>query len=439
MAACAAAVGVAGITAAGCRTPTAGAPVSVAETAVYPPPPQAARVVALGNLRGRRPPTPAQVELSRFIFGVDPPPTLAVANPTGLAAAPDGLLVCDAALDTLIRWDAATGEFQTTGDSSVFDNPFAVDVGPGGELLVCDYYGVRRFDRSGAVRATYRLESESFRPAGALVVGDAVWVSNDALNRIEVFALTDGAHRASIGRRGRGPGEFYLPRGMARTPGGEVCVVDLLNNRVQVLTTDGGWVRDVGGPGDATGTFGRPKDVAVGPDGTVFVTDAFSQRVHAFDAEGTPLLAFGEPGSGVGALALPNGIAVVEYPPTSEVDPPAGERILYYILVAEQLDRPGVRVYGWLEPRPARVATAPAAAAAAPADGGADVENPHWNAHACSACHTVQSGRAQPIAAAQVDALCVTCHDGVRAAADPHPIGRPARSETVATPPDWPT
>ena len=422
----------------GCQTTSPRMPTGVSDR-VYPPAPQTARVIALGNLRGKKAATPAQVELSRFVFGVEPPPALTIANPTGVATSGDAILVCDAALDTLIRWDLTSGEFRASRDDSVFDNPFAVDVGPGGELLVCDYHGVRRFSQDGTPVATYRLEGAPFKPAGALIVGDAVWVSNDATNCIEVFALADGTHRKSIGKRGRGPGEFYLPRGMARTSDGNVCIVDLLNSRVQVLDAEGRWVRDIGGPGDSTGAFGRPKDVAVAPDGTVFVTDAFSQRVHAFDREGVPLLAFGEPDSGVGALTLPNGIAVTTSTPRTQFEPAAGHSVRYYILVAEQLDRPGVRVYGWLEPALGSSADDIVAAVA-------DVEasslwpaaDPHWKPKACSTCHDMQAGRATPIPYDQVDALCVSCHDGIRAPADPHPIGRPVQTDLVKTPADWP-
>ena len=52
----------------------------------YPPQPQVPRVVALGTLRGAPPPTKNEIKLSMFLFGVEPPTPLAIANPLDVAA-----------------------------------------------------------------------------------------------------------------------------------------------------------------------------------------------------------------------------------------------------------------------------------------------------------------------------------------------------------------
>jgi hypothetical protein len=257
-----------------------------------------------------------------------------------------------------------------------------------------------------------------------------------------VFDAASGEHERTIGARGSGPAQFGLPRGLARTPEGHVCVVDTLNDRVQVFDAQGNWLRDIGRPGDNVGSFGRPKCVAVGPDGTVFVTDAFSQRVHAFAPDGHPLLAFGEPGSGIGEMTLPSGIAVAAvHPPTREAPPP-DVMPEYYVLVGAELERPGIRVYAWLGEEETR--------AGGPLPNGFAVDwrprspesesiDPHWKPDQCTACHPHEDDRLLPIPRAEIDGLCLSCHDGVRAPADPHPIGRPADTELVHTPPDWPT
>ncbi len=404
----------------------------------YPPAPQVPRVIALGTLRGSTPPTPAQVQLALFFFGAESPPPLAVASPSGLTSTGDAVFVCDLALGTLWRWDAADGRLRDATPGARWDQPFAVEVAPDGALLVCDRRGVWRWEGGRAPRAAFSSQ-EPVRAADVLVVNGELWITNQAAHRIEVFDYPTGQHRRSIGRPGSGPGEFAFPRGMALLPDGNVCVVDMLNNRVQVLDRDGRWLRHVGQAGDVVGTFGRPRDVAVGPDGTIFVSDAFSQRVHAYSPDGGPLLAFGEPGSGRGALTLPNGIAITLHRPPTQVDEPLAEPPAYYVLVAEQIADPGVRVYAWLGSTDGRRSALPDTAA---------VEwrakfpqstaiNPHWNAGRCTQCH--RSGVDRPIEPAAVDALCLSCHDGVQAPADPHPIGRATVTETAQTPPDWPT
>lgn len=408
----------------------------------YPPPPQVPRVVALGTLRGAPPPSQAEVNLTMFLFGAAPPPPLTIANPTGLAARERAVLICDNALSTVFRWNADTNHISEESLRPPAEHPFAIDLLPDGQRLLCDRRGVLRLAADGAVQQRYAIEGGPFRPSGVLAVDQHVWVANTAADRIEVFALDSGAHLRSIGGYGQGPAEFSLPRSLARTPDGNVCIVDVLNNRVQVLSPDGTWIRDVGGPGDTTGRFGRPRDVAVGPDGAIFVSDTFSQRVHAFGRDGQPLLAFGEPGSGPGALALPAGIAISAYAPQTEFAPTTETPPAYYVLVAEQLDRPGVRVYAWLAGNDKVAAEALPAGTATnwkPAFPESVAINPHWDATRCTTCHTSFEKKLLPIAATDADPLCLSCHDGVKAPADPHPIGRPARTDLVQTPEDWPT
>ena len=409
-------------------------------TDVYPPEPQVPRVLALGNLHGDPPPSRTETELSQFLFGTDPPSPLTMISPTGLAADGVSVLVCDTALNTVLRWDPVSGTLAEACEQSPFDYPFALDIGPSGDRFVCDRGGVTRCDASGNIQCSFKMENGDFKPTGVLVVDDTVLISNRAAQRIEVFDAASGQHLRSIGEPGHGPGQFNMPRGLARDSAGNVYVVDVLNNRVQVFDRDYKWLRFIGQPGDNVGSFGRPRDVAVGPDDTVFVSDAFSQRVHAFAPDGWPLLAFGEPETGIGELTLPNGVAVLASAPQADRAVPETIKPEYYVLVAEQLNHPGVRVYAWLGAQPGEpVAFEIGGRSGRQRQTDVDTDNPHWAVDGCTSCHQRVDGKLAPIPIAQVDALCVSCHDGVQAAADPHPIGRPAQTELVNTPKDWPT
>lgn len=410
---------------------------------LYPPTPQPPRVVALGTLRGTPPPTRAEVAASQVLFGTDPPPPLAITSPYGLAVQERALLICDTVLNTVFRWHADSNTLDEFPIATPPTAPFALDPLPDGELLLADQKGVHRIGSDGRIRVTYRPPDEPYRPAGVLAVGDAVWVTNTLGHRIEVFDLAGGTYRGALGQYGTGPGELALPRGLTRTPQGEICIVDMLNNRVQVWSPDGTWLRTLGQPGITDGSFGRPRDATVGPDGTIFVTDALSQRVHAFSAEGAPLLAFGEPGSGVGELRMPSGITITRFAPPAERPLPIDVRPRYYVLVAEPLLRSGVRVYAWLgaEAHELGVPVAlPSGAALAwqPRSPEMSAINPHWDPQRCTTCHTSTAGQMAPIAPLEIDALCISCHDGVRAPADPHPIGRPVTSAGVHVPDEYP-
>lgn len=63
--------------------------------------------------------------------------------------------------------------------------------------------------------------------------------------------------------------------------------------------------------------------------------------------------------------------------------------------------------------------------------------NPHFNADGCKICHT---GDGAPVAidAAQADAGCLSCHDGVKAAAEFHPVARAHDPKKYSIPEKWP-
>lgn len=407
----------------------------------YPPPPQSVRVVALGNLRSKSPPSRFEVELSVFLFGVEPEPPLGLVAPATLATNGHELLICDSVLNAIFKSDLASGVLQELVFEEPPRRPISIEIAPNGDRLVADLdtSAVYRYDRTGKQVLRYAIKETEFRPADCLCVGNEVWVSNAAAHKIEIFDAATGEHRRSIGGRGSGRGRFGIPLGLARSPDGDVCVVDTINNRVQVLSPEGVWKRDIGRPGDRVGCFGRPKTVAVGPDGSVFVVDAASQRVHAFDERGRPLLAFGEPASGVGALSMPSGIVVTASWRDESGRLPNGFIPVYYILVAEHLSEPGIRVYAWgrmAEAGPPKLARAPVVSRTTHES---RAVNPHWSSGQCGTCHAMDGTDALAIRPEKINSKCLSCHDGHLARAEPHPIGRPGVSAHVQTPADWPT
>lgn len=404
-------------------------------------------VRALGNLRGGRVPTSSEVELSRFLFGVEPAPPPMLVKPVSVHSRNGDCLVCDVALRAVLRWDRDEKTIVDVKLNPAPSQPIDVEATADGGMFVVDagQGAVLQYGSDGALVRRLKPANGAFRPAHVLISGNELWVSNPAQHRIEVFGAQTGDHLRSIGRRGDGHGEFGIPLGMAHSPQGHVLVVDMLNARVQLLDQRGQWIRTVGGPGRTTGAFGRPKDVAVGPDGTVFVTDAAAQCVHAFDAEGRPLLSFGQvDGSDDGMLA-PAGVAIARNNPMPQQSDLNDFNPDYYVLVTEQVTEPGVRVFAWRgkQVKPERneleneqgdlfgLLTAPGTRNAA------GTLNPHWSVDDCQACHNVQSGQVEPIPADEVDAGCLACHDGEKAFAEPHPIGRLVSSEAIDMP-SWP-
>ncbi len=391
-----------------------------------------AQVIALGNLRTGRPPTPSETRLAVFLFGAEPDPGLALLKPMGLAVQGGDVLIHDGALQSLLRWSANDGTLTGLTTTAATSPPDAFCTLPDGHVIRATRGGVERSDANGA--SVWR--TAGLRAGGAVCSGNELWLSDVDAHRIQVLDLRSGAPLRTLGRRGRGPGEFGMPLGLAISPTDEIHVADMLNARVQVFSTQGAWLRDIGGPGDRIGYFGRPRSVAVGPDGTIFVVDAATQAVTAFTASGRALLRFGRPEDSSAPLALPAGICIHPGPLTAQRLPPADFRVSYYVLVSEQIATPGVRVYAWSAPSAEQLIPPRRRAATTLVAG---VENPHWQPQRCTACHgDMVGGAPAKIARDETNTLCLSCHDGRKAVADPHPIGRAPRSAMAQTPPDRP-
>jgi sugar lactone lactonase YvrE len=69
-------------------------------------------------------------------------------------------------------------------------------------------------------------------------------VTDQRANRIQVFDL-DGRFQFTIGKAGRGDGEFDQPEDLAFDAEGNLWVADGDNHRVQVFTKDGKFLRKI--------------------------------------------------------------------------------------------------------------------------------------------------------------------------------------------------
>ena len=114
-----------------------------------------------------------------------------------------------------------------------------------------------------------------------------------------------------VGKKGRGPGEFYFdsPEGVA-VAGDGVFVCDRYNHRVQVLTRELQSVKQFGSLGSGDGQFNGPESIAVDSEGMLYVSDFGNDRVQVFTRNGQFVYSFGRKGSGQGELNGPIGVCV---------------------------------------------------------------------------------------------------------------------------------
>jgi DNA-binding beta-propeller fold protein YncE len=170
-----------------------------------------------------------------------------------------------------------------------------------------------------------------------------VYVADYSNNRIDVFSATgaflrafgkevnlDGSDVCTTACRAgseneelkKSAGAMYNPEDVALGPEGNLFVVDVRNNRIDVFTTAGAFVRafgadveagpgtggvcttatgcELGAPTPAAGGMSGPTGVAVDPDGNVYVADYGNNRVDVFSTAGAFLYAFGKNVGGPG-------------------------------------------------------------------------------------------------------------------------------------------
>ncbi|MEM6383134.1 MAG: peptidase [Pseudomonadota bacterium] len=115
----------------------------------------------------------------------------------------------------------------------------------------------------------------AFAPSGEFYVSDgyAGW-------HVHKFSST-GAHVATWGSFGSGPGAFIEPHSLWCLPTGEVAVVDRCNHRIQLFDAQGTYRREWHG-------FRRPVGIWGDADGDVFVSDEVPS-LHRMRSDGSRL------------------------------------------------------------------------------------------------------------------------------------------------------
>lgn len=406
-----------------------------AQDDLFPPAPATPRAAALGNLKIGPHTSEFNRSLSMLLLGTsEPEPSLGLLKPTTITVRNDELLICDPVLGGIVSWNPQRSSLAATDLHPRPQRPVAAQAADGGGLLVVDAGAglVERFDATGKRIRSYGTPGPIFKPAFALQVENQIWVSNVGAATVERFDAADGHALEPLHGVETPALPFVMPYGLARTPNGDVLVVDMLAPTVHVFTAAGKWLRRFGSAGDRPGFFARPKYAAVAPDGTIFISDAGLQRIHVFDAQGRPLLALGESRQADWRLTVPAGLAIGSTDFLKNETIPAGFHSNFAVLTAEQITNPGVRGYAWgIGERPGNVDLLKVS----PTNSRGTV-NPHWTSAGCKTCHGEDQPHAIDVASTQV--LCLSCHDGLKASQEFHPIARVASGGPIQTPPDWP-
>lgn len=248
-----------------------------------------------------------------------------LSKPYAVAVHQGRIFISDSVERFVKAFDVPQGKYFEIGLEGVgrLAKPLGIDVDRAGNLYVADatLKAVMVFDRDGNFQRKIggekffdRISSVTVDPRGhRLYAVDIGGVSSEN-HRVRVFDTQSGSHLFDIGRRGKGPGEFNLPRDLAVGRDGQLYVVDGGNFRVQVFDATGRYLHAFGNVGKQLGNFARPKEIATDREGNVYVVDTAFGNFQIFSAEGDLLMYIGERSErdAPGRYMLPSGISVDE-------------------------------------------------------------------------------------------------------------------------------
>jgi DNA-binding beta-propeller fold protein YncE len=142
------------------------------------------------------------------------------------------------------------------------------------------------------------------RPTDIAWLPDGTFFISDGYDNTRVVKFdANGRFLMQWGTRGKGPGEFDEPHGIAVDAMRRVYVVDRLNTRIQIFDENGKFLAQ-------WTDFESPAAVIVSADQSVWVLDNGAGRVKKYDTRGKLLFSWGAKGDFPGGMADPHDFAV---------------------------------------------------------------------------------------------------------------------------------
>lgn len=282
----------------------------------WPAPPAQERIRLVRTFQGAENLEGGMSKFWRRLSGVEAPRRLY--HPVGVGVTPEGdvLAVSDQGIGVLFIFDMKSNQVQMVPQEALGGAPVGVSMQ--GELVwtvVPERKRALSFNRAGEPQRALELP-DTERPTGIAVSAEqnVLYITDSSSSEgtghsVHVHDLTTGEHKATIGKKGNGPGELFFPTFVALSERG-IYVADTMNARVLEFASDGTFLRQIGERGDQFGHFDKPKGVATDTFGNIYVVDSFYSVVQIFNRDGKLLLFFGGRGDSPGFLSNPGGIAI---------------------------------------------------------------------------------------------------------------------------------
>ncbi len=287
------------------------------QTAVWPKPPQQARIEFVRNIA-----KPEDLGItpgfwSRIVSVFAGKEETRLVRPTAAVMTSDEVLyVADPGAKCIHRFDTREKRHDMVQleDDVPFRSPVSLAVGSSNRVYVSDsaLNQVFLIEKQAKYAVPFKTEIELDQPTGLSfdAKSERLYIINTRKHQVIAFNR-QGEYLFSFGRRGAGAGQFNYPTQIWIDPAtGSLWVTDSLNFRVQHFDVNGRFIGELFGIGDASGDLPRPKGVATDSAGHVYIMDALLNSMQIFNQSGELLLFIGEQGKGIGQFWLPVGIYI---------------------------------------------------------------------------------------------------------------------------------
>ncbi len=283
----------------------------------WPEPPQRARVMYRGEIRGERDVAdPSAWQRFTSLFVGEREPDLLQSPFAAAFDAAGRLLLTDRGRGAVIVIDRDRGEYRvlTPEGEHALLMPMGVAAAADGRIYVADGgrnvvqvlspegQPLARLDAAGALQRPTSVAVDRLRKL--------LYVVDTPAHLVRVLKLDGTPVRVLGSGHGSGPGEMNFPTFVAVDAAGRALVNDTMNFRIEIFGADGSYLGAFGHAGNGSGDLDRPKGVAADAAGRIYVADTMFDNFQIFDESGRLLLFVGEHGRGPGQFWMPAGLAV---------------------------------------------------------------------------------------------------------------------------------
>ena len=243
-------------------------------------------------------------------------------NPCGIALNKSGEVVVTSRNGNCVSVFSPSGDklllFGTKGSrQGQLKCPCGVAVDGEGNILVADNdnHRIQKFTAKGrfltavGTKGSGPLQFNEVQDIAINTSNNKVYVVDMKNNRIQVLN-SDFTFSNTFGTFGRNKGEFDYPWGIACDTTGNVYVADCGNHRIQVFTSTGKFLRMFGSRGKGDGEVGYPFGIALDVQDKVYVSESNNHRISVFTSKGQFVMSFGSEGKRPGEFEVPRGLAV---------------------------------------------------------------------------------------------------------------------------------